>query len=188
MIIKLNKDLEYKLDAISKKSGVSKPEMIEKMVCAFIERYEAKSGMIKPRVKKRDGTVFYPMYELFKEMHLYYKDKEYQVDKKKESWDYRHLKSIRGKIMDFLTAETQENIVSIEDEDLLLAFQFILHKMPKWWVDNNFNLGAITKHFDTILTQIKEGKHYGGTKEKLDDFINALGNSLSTEQHDYEVV
>tara|TARA_Y100000034_G_C6882301_1_gene404478 strand:- start:124 stop:687 length:564 start_codon:yes stop_codon:yes gene_type:complete len=187
MIIKLNKDLEYKLDVISKKSKVTKPQMLEKMVCAFIERYEAQKGMIEPRVKKRDGTIFYPMYELYKEMYLHYKDKEYKVDKKKESWDYRHLKSIRGKIMDFITSETRENIVSIEDEDLLLAFQFVLQKMPKWWVDNNFNLGAITKHFDTILTQIKEGNHYGGTKQKLDDFIDALGNQLA-DQPNYEAV
>ena len=47
----------------------------------------------------------------------FYKDKEYIVDKKQERIDYRHLKSIRNKIMDFVTQETSDSVVSIEDED-----------------------------------------------------------------------
>lgn len=187
MIIKLNKDLEYKLEVISKKSHLSKPELMEKIVSAFVGRYELQKGVIYPRTKKRNGTVFYPMYQLYKELFLFYKDKEYIVDKKQERIDYRHLKSIRNKIMDFVTQETSDSVVSIEDEDLLLAFRFILQKMPKWWVNNNFSLGAITKHFTVILTQIKEGNHYDGTKQRLEDFIDALGNQLTDEQ-DYQNV
>ena len=71
MIIKLNKDLEYKLEVISKKSHLSKPELMEKIVSAFVGRYELQKGVIYPRTKKRNGTVFYPMYQLYKELFLF---------------------------------------------------------------------------------------------------------------------
>ena len=70
MIVKLNRDLEYKLDRISKRSDVKKDELIEKIFGGFVGRYEDQNGEIDASLREKSKwNVLFSMLELFKEKY-----------------------------------------------------------------------------------------------------------------------
>lgn len=173
MIVKVNKDLEHKLNVASKKHNIPKAELIKKIFQGFIGRYEQDYGEIKEKREKKRGNIIYSMYGIFKEYYAFINnDEEYEVDTQKEKIDLRNTRLIRDKIVQEALKGTEAEVIAVEDEDILDAFRFYLEKTPNWWKKNSFTLHSLNKNFEKILKQAKNG--HDTKKEQLDIFINSL--------------
>lgn len=172
MLIRINRDLEHKLNHIAKSKKMRKTEVIDNLFCAFINRYEDKFGKIKAEKRERKETGTWRMYELFKKYYFEIHGAEYERPEKQLKIDLAALKKIKEKIVDVVVKSQNETIIAIDEEDLINSYEHILIKMPDWWKKNMFTPQAISKNFDKILTQIQHGKRNG--KDALDDFISNL--------------
>ena len=179
MLIKINSEIQIKLDRISKKSNIKKDVMIEKILLGFISRYESKHGEIKITERKKRRTDVWSMYQIYKDYHLRLFGKEYVVDSKaKQVQDYKQIKDIQKKIIQVVVNKDNVNIISVNEEDTINAFMFLLEKMPDWYKKNAFHLSTINRNFEKIINSIENGKQRG--KTALDDFISSLsGNEHS---------
>lgn len=175
MIVKINKSIEEKLGTISKRSGVKKPELIQKIMLGFIERYEHEKGpiMSTDEVKlRRKNNETYVMYLVYKKHYFSIFDKEYESDVKAEQIDLRNIKLIKNKIMNVVIEQEKSDIIAVDGQDLINAFDFFLSKMPEWWKQNSFTLSSIYRNFEKILKQIQNERQSG--KNALDDFLNSF--------------
>ena len=179
MLVKVNSDIEKKLDRISKRSNIKKDVMLEKILLGFISRYEAKHGDIKLIEGKKKRTDIWTMYQIYKEIYFRLYGIEYKpASKEKEKQDFKNIKDIQKKIIDMVITKEGVNVISVSEPDLINAFRFLLEKMPDWWKKNAFNLHSINSKFDKILHSIEHGKQRGKTAP--DDFISSLsGNEHS---------
>lgn len=172
MLVRINKDLEYKLSHISKSKKLKKTDVIDNLFKAFINRYETKFGKISPAKREKKETGTWKMYELFKHHYLQIYKSDYERPDSQLKIDLAALKRIKVKIVDVVVKGKSENIIAIDEEDLVNSFEHILIKMPEWWKLNSFTPQSISKNFEKILTQIENGKRNG--KDALDDFISKL--------------
>lgn len=173
MLLKINGDIQRKLDRISKKSNIKKDVMIEKILLGFISRYENKHGEIKLIQGKKKRTDIWTMYQIFKAYHYRLFGQEYIPEsKQKELQDFKNLKDIQKKIIDIVITKEGVDVISVSESDSINAFRFLLEKMPDWWKKNAFHLHTINSRFDKILNSIEHGKQHG--KTALDDFISSL--------------
>jgi hypothetical protein len=172
MLIRINKDLEYKLNYISKTKSVKKTDLIDNLFKAFIKRYETKFNKIIPEKREKKETGTWTMYELFKKHYFEIYSAEYERPESQLKIDLAALKKTKAKIVDVVVKSQSENIIAIDEEDLINSFEHILIKMPDWWKKNSFTPQSINKNFEKILTQIENGKRNG--KDALDDFISKL--------------
>jgi hypothetical protein len=171
MVIKIGRDLEYKISEISKKNNIKKTELIDKVFEAFFKRCENKYGKIKIPKREKKETDTWRMYELFKAYYQNQKNIEYETTPKNLPIDLRHIKKIKEKIVDLTVKNDSENIVAIDEDDLVNSFEYILVKMPDWWRKNAFTPASICKNFNKILEQVKNGQT---GKDALDNFISSL--------------
>jgi hypothetical protein len=174
MLIKINRHTDYKLSAIAEKSGMKKCDVIKGIVDAFINRYECRKGAIiipdhKPQRRAND---IWNMYLIYKMHYFNIFAIEYKVDPKKEKIDMRNLKLIKEKIMQTIIEREKEEIITIDEQGFLDAFEYLLNKMPEWWRTNSFTLSSINKNFEKILKQIENGRKTG--KAALDDFLSSF--------------
>lgn len=176
MLVKINKEVEYKLNFIAGKSHTKNNKLIEKIFLGFFKRYEDERGPIpQQRVGKR-GAEVYKMYLIFKDKFKeFFPGKEYEADKKQEMIDYRNLKLIKEKIMAVAMAGENSQVIAISEDELLKAWEFLLMKMPQWWRENHFRITSICKNFEKIIHQIQFSKT---DKDILDDFIEGLSATL----------
>jgi hypothetical protein len=172
MVLKIGKDLEYKLGYIAKTKEIKKTELIDKVFQAFIKRYETKFNPIKIPKREKKDTDNWRMYELFKQYYFKTHGKEYEVTPKNLPIDLRHIKKVKEKLVDLIVNKETENIVAVDEDDLVNSFEYILVKMPDWWKQNSFLPSSICKNLNKILEQIKNGKQNG--KDALDNFISSL--------------
>jgi hypothetical protein len=175
MLVKINKEVEYKLNFIAGKSRMKDGKLIERIFKGFFLRYEAEKGPIPAQSVGRRGAEVYKMYLVFKAKHLEFFKQEYVADKKQEMIDYRNLKVIKERIMAVAMAGENSEVLAISEDELLKAWEFLLTKMPEWWRENQFKITAICKHFEKILHQIQFSKT---DKDILDDFIEGLSATL----------
>lgn len=176
MLIKTNKEIDYRLSVIAKKGNISKNEVIAKVIGAFIDRFEKKHGKIPERTEKKKGSEIWEMYDFYKLKYLQTFQIEYTCDLKQEKINARNLKSIRNKIVDMAMKNENENtIVAFDETDITMAFGYLIEKIPKWWLENSFTIPSICKNFDKIIEQIENGKRQ--RKNALDDFINGFEKS-----------
>ena len=166
MVLKIGKDLEYKLGYIAKTKEIKKTELIDKVFQAFIKRYETKFNSIKIPKREKKDTDNWRMYELFKQYYFKTHGKEYEVTPKNLPIDLRHIKKIKEKLVDLIVNKETENIVAVDEDDLVNSFEYI------WWKQNSFLPSSICKNLNKILEQIKNGKQNG--KDALDNFISSL--------------
>lgn len=177
MIIKVNKDIEDKLNVISSDRNMKMDKLIVGIFTGFFERYEEQNGFIKTqeKTKTKKSNHLFTMLHIFKKKHLEYFEKEYISDKKQEMIDLKNLKVLQGKIIKHSMGNEEKVIHSVNDHDIINAFEFLLTKMPDWWKKNAFTIPSISKNFDKIVNQIQNG--VTGKKEKLDDFLSRLENN-----------
>lgn len=176
MLIKINSEIQIKLDRISKKGNIKKDVMLEKILLGFISRYESKHGEIKVVVKKKKRTDVWSMYQIYKDYYFSIYGKEYVVDSKaKQLQDYKQVKDIQKKIIELVVNKEGVGVISVNEEDTVNAFRFLMEKLPDWYKKNAFHLATINRNFDKIINTIENGKQRG--KNALDDFISSLSGN-----------
>ena len=177
MLIKTNREIDYRLSVIARKGKISKNEVITKVIEAFIERFEKKHGVIPERTEKKKGSEIWDMYDLYKAKYFQIYNIEFISDPKKEKINARNLKNIRNKIVEMAMSKAEESksIIAFDENDITMAFGLMLERMPDWWLQNSFTIPSICKNFDKILSQIENGKRK--RKNALDDFINGFEKS-----------
>lgn len=171
MLVKISKEVEYKLSFISSKSKLKSNKLIERIFLGFFQRYEDKSGRIPERRVGRRGSEVYRMYQVFKDKYKLLFNEDYVADEKQSHIDMRNLKNIKEKIMMVSMLGENSDVIAISEDDLVNAFGFLLDKMSDWWKANQFKITSINKNFEKIVHQIKFSKT---DKDVLDDFIEGL--------------
>lgn len=169
MLIKVNNDLERKLEKISRKSKVPTDEMLAKILAGFVSRYENKHGPIMLTTGKKRNKITWDMYDMYMKCYEDINQIKYITTATGQKHDFKYLKDIQKKIIDTVSSKAGNDVISINDENLLAAFEFFLVKMPQWWKENAFQLKVLNSKFDQILKAIDHGKQRG--KNALDDFI-----------------
>jgi hypothetical protein len=173
MLIKISKELDGKLIHISKASGVKKAVIIQKIFEGFIDRYEKKKGKKIVPAQEKQSSDLWLMFTVFKKYYaLYNNGAEYELDRKQQAIQLRYMRLTKEKILQMVMNMEKTDIVSINDQDLVNSYEFLLSKIPEWWRKNGFTPHSIYKNFEKILGQIKNGKQSG--KDALDDFISSL--------------
>ena len=171
-----NKELEFKLSTISRKSGVKKDAMMQQIMEAFVDRYEERKGKITPPAMHKKTSSVFIMYNLYKKHYFEYFKNEYKTDLKLEKRDMRSMKLLKEKIMKLVMDGSGSEVVVIDEQDIFNAFEAFLTKMPEWWVTNHFTPASLYKNFEKIIEQIKNnGKQRKSGKDALDNFIKGLG-------------
>ena len=173
MLIKVNKVMDHKLSTISRRSKIKKDVMFQKILEGFIKRYETKNGEIKQSdAPKKKGTAAYAMYMIFKKFFKEINDKEYVVDIKKEKIDLRNMKLLKEKIVQSVMEMDSKEIVAVDENDIVDAFEYMLIKMPVWWRRNMFTTHGIYKNFEKIIMQITHER--GSGQSAIDDFLKGF--------------
>lgn len=172
MLVKVNKEAEFKISHISKMSGMKKDLIMKEMIEAFIGRYETQRGKITPPAMQKRTSAVFTMYNIYKQHYFKNFNREYVTDIKTERIDMRNIKLLREKILRVAMEHEQTDVIAVDDQDLFNAFDFVLTKLPEWWVKNCFTTNGIYKNFEKIIGQIKNGRQSG--KDALDDFISGL--------------
>lgn len=178
MIIKINKELEQKLTTIARRGKISKPDMVKKIMLAFIERYEHEKGPImsgEEHKSRRRNNEIWIMYQVYKNEYFTIFGREYVTDLQAEKIDLRNIKLIKNKIMQVIIEAEKSDIIAIDSGEMIAGFEFFIKGMPDWWKKNSFTLSSICRNFEKILKQIYDGKRRG--KNALDDFLNAFSGS-----------
>lgn len=178
MILKISKELDGKLKYVSQARGIKKAELIEKIFEGFFNRYEKKYGKkVEPVKEGKRANANWLMYEVYKKYYFQIHGKEYSPDQKAQKIDLQAIRTTKEKILKAVIESEKLELITIDDQDFVNSYEFILSKMPEWWKKNMFTPQGISRNFDKILTQIQNGKQSG--KDALDDFIQGLGESGS---------
>ena len=89
--------------------------------------------------------------------------------------ELRHMKLIQNKIVQSAANQTEQEILSVKDADIITAFDLFLQTIPEWWIKNNFTPKSIASNFEKILSQIKNDK-FGKQprRHSLEDFLGGF--------------